>query len=42
LDKIVENNDVSSKAAVTLTERNCRTTVNKDLERTLKQVVMDL
>jgi hypothetical protein len=42
LDKIVVSNDASSKAAVTLTEKNGRTTVNKDLERTLKQVVVDL
>jgi hypothetical protein len=42
LDKIVASNDVSSKAAVTLTERNGRTTANEDLERTLKQVVVDL
>jgi hypothetical protein len=35
LDKIVASNDASSKAAVTVTERNSRTTVNKDLEKNI-------
>jgi hypothetical protein len=42
LDTVVASNDNSSKAAVTLTQENGRMTVNKDLERTLKQVVVDL